>query len=117
MRQRIRFWLKLSAAVGLPVVIFIASSSSPSVQDLVIGLKTMAIEAFGNADQHDRLVEQTGRIMAVRNGSEEMYEKSRAFYAAVESQRRLAAIDEQLADQAIIVAQQEREERQLAAAR
>jgi hypothetical protein len=111
-----RFWAKLAMAIGLPVIIFVASSSSPAMYDIRLGLQSSAIEAFGTPEQANRLLDRVARDSAIRDGDLEFHELLKAFGDAVTAQHRLADMDPELAGLALDVAQKELAERPLAAA-
>ncbi len=116
MRQRIRFWLKLAVAIGLPVIIFMASSSSPLMSDVRLGVEASLIETFGSGAQMDGLTDRVAHGQAIREGQVKFYDACKAFGDAVTAQHRLAELDPELADLAMDVAEKDRAERQRAAA-
>ena len=116
MRQRIRFWLKLAAALGLPVLIVGAVSPTTMMDEVRLGVEASMVEMFGSAEQLDRLTDRVARKQAMQDGEVEFYEAGKAFGDAVKAQRRLAERNWELADLALEVAQREREERQVVAA-
>ena len=115
MRQRIRFWLKLAAAIGLPVSIVMASSSSPLMSEVRLGVEVSFIETFGTAAQMDGVIDRVARAQAARDGQVEFYDAGKAFDDAVTAQHRLAELDPRLADLATDIAEKDRAQRQLAA--
>jgi hypothetical protein len=111
MRNRIWPRAKLWTALAMPVVLYIAAQS-PEGRLIRWGAEAMVVNAFGSPEQQERLVCKVARDAAVRDGTVEGFERLEAFRAAVDAQRRLAQIDEKLADSAIIVALRDQEERQ-----
>ena len=101
MRQRIRFWLKLSAVIVGPVALVLAGSSSPAIEELRYGFRAMAIETFGSEAQQEQMVNDMCRRDAQNWGKLEEYERMKALAEAVNAQRRLLYMDEQLAELAV----------------
>ena len=115
MHDQIRCWLKFTAALAMGLIIYWAANPS-RIQEVVFGCKALFIGRFGTAAQLEALTDEAGRMTAAANGDLEMYEARRAFREAIDTQERLARMDEDLADDAIRVAISERHARQSAAA-
>ena len=111
MRDRIRFWLKMSAAMVAGVVAFSALVAGPIDEGLVLGFKTMALDAFGTQAQRDQLVESIRRRDALRKGTYEEYLRDNAVEAASVALRRLAELDPAWADYVLESALSDRAER------
>ena len=115
MRDQIRCWLKFTAALAMGLIIYWAANPS-RIQEVLFGCKALFIGRFGTAAQLEALTDEAGRMTAAANGDLEMYEARRAFREAIDTQERLARMDEDLADDAIRIAISERHARRSAAA-
>jgi hypothetical protein len=115
MRDRIRFWMKLTLILAMAFAVY---SATPAAQTGNIGLelKALLIHHFGEPAQAEALGEEFSRRAAAEGGYLKVYEAHRAFREAVDAQRRLARIDSRLADYSIRIAARDRDEQQAEAA-
>ena len=115
MRDRIRFWLKITAAMAIGLVVY-AMTHPATTSEIIFGYKTLFISQLGTPAQVEAVINEAGRRVAAESGDLELYEARVAFREAVEAQQRLARLDPGLADCAVSLATTERDERRAAMA-
>jgi hypothetical protein len=105
------FWFKLTALLLIAMVVYCIFAPTVTADEFRFTCKTYLVEEMGTNAQRDRLIDEASRRSAIRDGTLEAHDRTVAYCEAVEAQRRLARIDERLADYAIEVAVSERDER------
>ena|SRR5688572_3643880 len=110
MRERIRCWLKITAALVVGLLVYAAANLS-GMREILFAYKTLLVRQFGTPAQLEAVVDEAGYRLAAERDELELYEARRAFRQAVDAQRRLAQIDAGLADYAVRIAINDRHTR------
>jgi hypothetical protein len=97
MDAKARFWIVVAVAVGMPLA-FELCRSLEWVQDLSLGARASWEARFGSAADRERVVQETGRIMAQRAGDLESFQMGREWDEALANLRALERRDPRLAD-------------------
>jgi hypothetical protein len=93
------------------VVIYLCAPSV-AMSEFFFDCKVFLVEELGTQAQHEGLIDEASLRTAERDGTLEEYKATNAFCNAVEAQRQLARINELLADRAVEMAVEDREQRQ-----
>ena len=108
MRDRIRCWARITAALAVGLLVY-AAANRAQVREVVFAYETLLISKCGTPEQVEALTDKAGYLLAAERGDLELYRARKAFREALDAQRRLAQLDEGLADYAIAIATMERD--------
>jgi hypothetical protein len=110
MWDRLRFWTKTTAMLAIASTVYSVAPPA-NTGETAFAVKALLISRFGTPAQAEALSDEAARRMAVEARDLDGYEVRRAFRQAVDAQQRLARIDPRMADYAIRLATDERENR------
>jgi hypothetical protein len=110
--MRAPFLLKITGMLLVGGVFICLCAPSGAMPEFFFTCKVFLVEELGTQAQRDGLIDEVTLRAAERDGTMQDYETTVAFCNAVEAQRRLARINEKMADFAIELAASERDERQ-----
>jgi len=101
MRDHVRSFFKILLVATISIGAFICLGQTEEIADIRLGLRSMAVQAFGTPSQYEDIIVQEMRENAKMHGCSEFLERAERYRHVIEAEERLAALDERAADAAL----------------